>query len=528
MTLGEVQLLNMGDHSVIVIGDEYLDDEGNLHPLSELPSRYPVSKGDVLGHKFHGNQYEQVATEGVGGKSRVEGNAQTLLNSLSIQKRLKKDFDGTAGQLKENICKDIAQRFGDKWDKQLGLTSPQGREEAVSQLIAQWAHTSNNSDPMSLAIQEAAVKEFGITSVQNWKVDEKTQAKIDDILGEKGEMLQAFLRAQYDATQEYFKSAGIKEVTLYRGFKDGDGELSKVEEGSSTEIPLRPLSSFTSNYRIATTFGETIISGTIPVERLLSCYGTGVGCKGENELVVLGGDGQWQVNGQMNLEGADLANADLSSAYLGSANLNGADLSLANLNGAYLTNANLTGANLYRANLTNAYLTSANLTNAYLGVANLGQATLTSANLSGVDLSNANLTSANLNSANLMGATLMGATLTSANLRWANLGGANLYQANLYQADLPNANLNGATLVGANLTSANLSGAYLGGANLNYANLNGAYLGGADLTDAYLTNANLGGANLNGANLDGANGSDRTVLPEGSKWKVENNKIVPK
>lgn len=36
MTLGDVQLLDMGDHSVIVIGDEYLDDEGNLHPLSEL------------------------------------------------------------------------------------------------------------------------------------------------------------------------------------------------------------------------------------------------------------------------------------------------------------------------------------------------------------------------------------------------------------------------------------------------------------------------------------------------------------
>jgi len=76
MTIGEVQLLDMGDHSIIVIGDEYLDDEGNLHPLSELSpvakemsyteALVAFAKGDVAGHAFHGNQWETIPWSGGG------------------------------------------------------------------------------------------------------------------------------------------------------------------------------------------------------------------------------------------------------------------------------------------------------------------------------------------------------------------------------------------------------------------------------------------------------------------------------
>ena len=488
----------------------------------------PIAKGDVSGHEFHGNQYTGGRGGGANGKSRVESNAQTLLKSLSLQKRLEKDFNGFAGELKSNICRDIAQRLGDKWDKQLGCTSTQEREEAVSKLVANWATTSNNSDPMSLAIQKSAAKEFGITSAKDWEVDGQTRAETDDILSEKGEMLQAFLRAQYDATQEYFKGAGIKEVTLYRGFDDEANYFSDVAEGSSTEVPLRPISSFTSNYDVATRFGNTIISGTIPVERVLSCYGTGVGCQEESEVVVFGGEGQWQVNGQMNLEGADLANADLTRANLTGANLTGADLSGANLSNANLPKANLLNANLSNANLRGAYLGGANLANADLTGAFLTRATLNSANLEGANLSSATLTNAYLLNANLTGANLTGANLTGAGLTKANLTGANLTGSYLYGTNLTGAHLNGANLTNADLTNANLTGAYLNSANLGGANLGGAKLWGAVLSGADLTNADLTVADLNNALLNGANGSDRTVLPESSQWKVDNNKIVSK
>jgi hypothetical protein len=67
------------------------------------------------------------------------------------------------------------------------------------------------------------------------------------------------------------------------------------------------------------------------------------------------------------LRGADLYEADLSGAYLGSANLSEADLAIANLDGAYLGSANLSGADLGGARLGEVdALTNANLRDADL------------------------------------------------------------------------------------------------------------------------------------------------------------------
>ncbi|MGK7914896.1 MAG: pentapeptide repeat-containing protein [Prochloraceae cyanobacterium] len=70
-------------------------------------------------------------------------------------------------------------------------------------------------------------------------------------------------------------------------------------------------------------------------------------------------------------QGLDLRGADLSGAYLSSA-----DLSDANLSGAYLSSADLSGADL-----SGAYLSSADLSGADLRGANLASANLASANL---------------------------------------------------------------------------------------------------------------------------------------------------
>jgi hypothetical protein len=91
--------------------------------------------------------------------------------------------------------------------------------------------------------------------------------------------------------------------------------------------------------------------------------------------------------------------------------LQGADLSDANLFKANLANANLTAANLTNANLTNAKLTVANLTNA-----NLASATLTNTNLASADLARANLASADLTNADLTNANLFALNITTEEL----------------------------------------------------------------------------------------------------------------
>lgn len=101
-------------------------------------------------------------------------------------------------------------------------------------------------------------------------------------------------------------------------------------------------------------------------------------------------------------------------------NLSGADLSKLNLTGANLRGADLSSATLSQANLTNADLTGANLEAAILNSANLSGASLTGANLKSASLENADLSYAGFISANLEAANLKDAKLQFTNFRGAN------------------------------------------------------------------------------------------------------------
>ena len=74
------------------------------------------------------------------------------------------------------------------------------------------------------------------------------------------------------------------------------------------------------------------------------------------------------------LSEANLVRADLSGADLWKANLSGADLRHADLRRANLGGANLSRANLSRANLHEANFSKANLIEAYFGNADLTDA----------------------------------------------------------------------------------------------------------------------------------------------------------
>jgi len=106
----------------------------------------------------------------------------------------------------------------------------------------------------------------------------------------------------------------------------------------------------------------------------------------------------------VNLEEADLREADLWKANLEKTNLVRADLRKANLASTNLVEANLESANLWRADLERAKLGKANLRDAVLVEAFLWRADLERANLVEALLDGADLWEANLEDADLRGA----------------------------------------------------------------------------------------------------------------------------
>jgi hypothetical protein len=175
------------------------------------------------------------------------------------------------------------------------------REKAVSMLIGQWAQTSNDSEPLSLAMQDAAQREFGLTGTVPFQVvgTAEAQQTADGLTERSGSTYQDFVRTQYDQTQSALKDEGLNPndtVTLYRGTEQ---ELD--EPGARMEIAMRPLSSFTPDPDVARLFtidkkpDSPILKSEVPVSQILSIPSTGVGCLNEKEVVLLGNVGQAEV-----------------------------------------------------------------------------------------------------------------------------------------------------------------------------------------------------------------------------------------
>lgn len=115
---------------------------------------------------------------------------------------------------------------------------------------------------------------------------------------------------------------------------------------------------------------------------------------------------------------------DFTGQDLSSLNLQRADLSDANFHQSKLHKINLQGANLFsadfgRASLSQAVLKNTNLARAYLSHADLAGADLRGANLSYAYLSHANLRGANLCGADLTGAKVSDEQLSLARTNWA-------------------------------------------------------------------------------------------------------------
>ena len=217
------------------------------------------------------------------------------------------------------------------------------REAIVTMLIHQWANTSNDSDPVSLAIQEAAKEEFGLEDTAIWEEDDgfvpysehmtpeemdeqaeaEEQARIER-LGlapflepEPMALYRRFLRAQYENTQDMLEQMRVPDtVEVMRGYTTH--QLPPLTDGpmpldpKTAVIQTRPLSSWSSSQLQAEGFGvngergqSVLLRAEVPRSRILATPATGIGCLSEDEVVLLGGtdtatkiefgtpDGEW-------------------------------------------------------------------------------------------------------------------------------------------------------------------------------------------------------------------------------------------
>ena len=128
----------------------------------------------------------------------------------------------------------------------------------------------------------------------------------------------------------------------------------------------------------------------------------------------------------LDLNGINLGEADLTNAELYDTDLSNANLKMASMTEADFSGATLAGAELYKADLSKAYLNEVDLSETYLAAANLSGADFRGAKLHQADLSEANLSSANLSEADMTGVNLAHADITDANFSYTTLASANL------------------------------------------------------------------------------------------------------
>ena len=173
----------------------------------------------------------------------------------------------------------------------------------------------------------------------------------------------------------------------------------------------------------------------------------------------------------LDLNGVNLAGADLRWARLNRTDLRGANLRGANLDLAWLIEANLEGADLSGANLFSTQMRGAKLINATLLGARI-VADLTNADASGARFDNADMAADMRNqSMGLMRTVLRSASVDGASFRGAKLGRVDAEFASLRGADLRDADFSKAKLAGADLTGARVSGMIISGADVNSARL---------------------------------------------------------
>lgn len=173
------------------------------------------------------------------------------------------------------------------------------RQEVVNQMVKEWAGTSNDASKWALTLQDNAAEVFGLKGTKDWDTSLLRSSLTDEYRASVTPIQQDFLKAVYATTQDYLKANGVESITLSRGFKFYDETMVPewAKHEGPTEVPLRPISSWSGDPDMAVQFGGgdenvrtgAVITAEVPAERILSTSRSGIGALSESEFVVLGG-----------------------------------------------------------------------------------------------------------------------------------------------------------------------------------------------------------------------------------------------
>lgn len=299
----------------------------------------PKALGEAAGHEFHGNQW----TEGKGDVSEVGQPIGYRAEVNRLQTAMMQDggitatrvqfpeyADGTQvepgavaypmspdqrGRVKARIVADLSVRVSEKLPlpfiperfkldegTQRYLDPMTGEEYAEEDAYAEeiqkrldlWSDTSGDHNPRAIAMQTATQEELGLDEAATehlrylnfYKPDaEKVKLQLTPTKFDR-----AYVRAEYEATQEWLKKNQIETVTVFRGVGGSAGPT-----GPSRVVNMQPASSWTVDLATAVDFAEAagfegrVLMTRVPRSRVLSTAVTGRGSLLEHEVLLTGG-----------------------------------------------------------------------------------------------------------------------------------------------------------------------------------------------------------------------------------------------
>lgn len=186
------------------------------------------------------------------------------------------------------------QAFISDWKQRAGHADVYPNSHAIKEILDDWAGSSSGSNTIC-ALQLAAQKEFGLEH-DTWAEYPIFKDYATKFFQENEAGMRAFVRAQYDETQEHLKAAGIEYVAVCRGAHQGVTSAKFAADGkpSKQKLRLQPMNCYTTDPYYAADFAKKgaqglINGGRVHRSRVFSFCKTGFGTRYESEVVLLGG-----------------------------------------------------------------------------------------------------------------------------------------------------------------------------------------------------------------------------------------------
>jgi hypothetical protein len=175
-------------------------------------------------------------------------------------------------------------------------------EDTIASLCARatidaWAGGASHG--LSAFVQLAAAKVHNVSAASYRKFFSQQMDDVMPILTEKhsiGPLMEATVRAEYAATQAWFKERGIERLVVFRGVAVPKKDM-ELERGDTVKTSMNPLSSWSTAPQEAARFARAagtrsdnrvVVASDVPVSLIQSIPFTGKGCLDEFEVVLIG------------------------------------------------------------------------------------------------------------------------------------------------------------------------------------------------------------------------------------------------